>query len=66
MRDKASLAKLFSVLGPRYQNRQGGYTRIYKLGMRHGDNAPRAIIELIDGDFTAGRKPKADAQKDEK
>ena len=63
MRDKPSLKKLFEVVGPRYADRPGGYTRIYKLGVRHGDNAPQAIIELVDGDFTAGRKlKKADDQ----
>lgn len=45
--------KLFDVLGPRYQDRQGGYTRVLKAGFRHGDNAPVAVIELVDRDPSA-------------
>lgn len=48
LRDDAIVKKLFSDLGPRYQNRQGGYTRILKCGFRVGDNAPMAFIELVD------------------
>ncbi len=44
------VAKLFEVLGPRYQERQGGYVRILKAGFRYGDMAPMAIIELVDRD----------------
>ena len=47
-RDKEVVGKLFSDLGPRYQERPGGYTRILKCGYRAGDNAPMAIIELVD------------------
>ena len=45
--------KLFEVLGPRYQSRQGGYVRILKAGFRYGDMAPMAIIELVDRDPAA-------------
>ncbi len=48
MRDKAAVGKLFTELGPRFQGRPGGYTRILKCGMRPGDNAPMAIIEFVD------------------
>jgi len=47
-RDKAAVGKLFSELGPRYQDRPGGYTRILKCGYRAGDSAPMAFIELVD------------------
>ena len=43
-------AKLFETLGPRYAERQGGYTRIMKAGFRYGDNAPMAVIEFMDRD----------------
>ncbi|MDP9044312.1 MAG: 50S ribosomal protein L17 [Pseudomonadota bacterium] len=47
-RDRAIVVKLFDVLGPRYQARPGGYTRILKMGSRVGDNAPMAFVELVD------------------
>ena len=50
MRDEGQVAKLFAVLGPRYKERQGGYIRILKAGFRYGDNAPLAVIELVDRD----------------
>ena len=46
--DDAQLVKLFDVLGPRYANRNGGYLRILKCGFRLGDNAPMALVELVD------------------
>lgn len=48
IRDREIVGKLFAVLAPRYQNRNGGYTRVLKHGFRDGDNAPRAFIELVD------------------
>ena len=47
------VAKLFDVLGPRYAERAGGYTRVLKAGFRYGDMAPMAIIELVDRDVDA-------------
>lgn len=53
LRDMAMAKKLFEVLGPRYAERQGGYTRIIKAGFRYGDSAPVAIIEFVDRDVDA-------------
>jgi large subunit ribosomal protein L17 len=50
MKDETQVQKLFGVLGPRYKDRQGGYIRILKAGYRYGDNAPVAVIELVDRD----------------
>ncbi|NBC20481.1 MAG: 50S ribosomal protein L17 [Alphaproteobacteria bacterium] len=60
IRDKAAVAKLFEVMGERYAERNGGYTRVLKAGFRHGDNAPMAVIELVDRDEDArGAKDRA-------
>lgn len=48
LRDRESVTKLFSELGPRYVSRPGGYIRILKYGYRKGDNAPMALVELVD------------------
>jgi large subunit ribosomal protein L17 len=48
LRDRDSVTKLFDVLGPRYTERPGGYLRILKFGFRVGDNAPMALVELVD------------------
>jgi large subunit ribosomal protein L17 len=48
LRDRDMVVKLFNVLGPRYKARNGGYLRILKFGFRVGDNAPMAIVELLD------------------
>ncbi|SEJ53127.1 50S ribosomal protein L17 [Frateuria terrea] len=48
LRDKEAVGKLFIELGPRYQQRPGGYLRILKCGFRPGDNAPMAYVELVD------------------
>jgi large subunit ribosomal protein L17 len=48
LRDRDMVVKLFAELGPRYKNRNGGYLRILKWGFRQGDNAPMALVELMD------------------
>src|SRR5689334_4752856 len=53
LRDPAMAKKLFEVLGPRYKERNGGYTRIIKAGFRYGDSAPIAVIEFVDRDVDA-------------
>ena len=53
VRDEALVKKLFDVLGPRYKDRQGGYTRVLKAGFRYGDDAPLAVIEFVDRDVDA-------------
>ena len=53
IKDVALVGKLFEVLGPRYKDRHGGYTRVLKAGFRYGDNAPLAVIEFVDRDVSA-------------
>lgn len=51
--DETQVKKLFDVLAKRYAERKGGYTRVLKAGFRHGDSAPRAVIEFVDRDVNA-------------
>jgi large subunit ribosomal protein L17 len=53
LRDVSAAAKLFETLGPRYKERQGGYTRVLKAGFRYGDNAAVAVIEFVERDVDA-------------
>jgi len=53
LRNDDMVKKLFDTLGPRYKDRNGGYTRVLKAGYRYGDQAPRAVIELVDRDESA-------------
>ena len=60
LQDKNSVVKVFDVLSARYQKRNGGYSRVLKAGYRYGDDAPMAVIELVDRDVEAKKidKPK--------
>src|SRR3954469_9800541 len=65
MRALPMVKKLFDVLGPRYRERNGGYTRVLKAGFRYGDSAPVAVIEFVDRDVDAkglASGPKQEAQ----
>jgi len=59
LRDRDSVTKLFTDLGPRFNARPGGYTRILKMGYRVGDNAPMALVELVDRPDVADQAPEA-------
>jgi large subunit ribosomal protein L17 len=61
IKDVELVAKLFAVLGPRYKDRNGGYTRVLKAGFRYGDNAAMAIIEFVDRDVSAKGKDSGQA-----
>ena len=69
LQDKKSVRKVFETLSKRYANRKGGYSRVLKAGFRTGDDAPMAVIELVDRDINAKKvdKPKkVDTGKKEK
>jgi large subunit ribosomal protein L17 len=59
----AEVKKLFEVIGARYKDRDGGYTRIMKAGFRYGDNAPKAVIEFVDRDVEAKGKDSGPVQE---
>jgi large subunit ribosomal protein L17 len=63
IRDVTQVKKLFDVLGPRYKERKGGYTRIMKAGFRYGDNAANAVIEFVDRDVEAKGKDSGPVQQ---
>ncbi len=63
VRDIEQVGKLFSVLGPRYKDRNGGYIRVLKAGFRHGDNAPMAVIEFVDRDVSEKGKDSGPVQE---
>jgi large subunit ribosomal protein L17 len=65
LRDPDMVKKLFAVIGPRYKDRAGGYTRIMKAGFRYGDSAPVAVIEFVDRDVDAKGMNSGPTQKTE-
>ena len=64
IRDEAQVKKLFAVIADRYRSRAGGFTRVLKAGFRYGDNAPLAVIELVDRDQDAKGKDSGPVQKE--
>jgi len=65
IKDRVLVEKMFSTLAERYADRPGGYTRVLKAGFRHGDNAPMAIIELVDRDEDAKGQDSGPVQVDD-
>ena len=66
LKEDQYVTKLFDILGPRYSERQGGYTRVLRAGFRYGDMAPMAIIEFVDRDLAAkGAADKARVAEEE-
>jgi large subunit ribosomal protein L17 len=65
IKDVELVKKLFDVLGPRYKDRNGGYTRVLKAGYRYGDNAPLGVIEFVDRDVNARGQDSGPAQTEE-
>jgi large subunit ribosomal protein L17 len=65
IKDVTLVSKLFEVLGPRYKDRNGGYTRVLKAGFRYGDNAPLAVIEFVDRDVDAKGQDSGPVQSEE-
>src|SRR5258706_2140328 len=63
LRDPPMVKKLFEVLGPRYKDRAGGYTRVLKAGFRYGDSAANAMIEFVDRDVEARGKDSGPVQE---
>ena len=66
LRDNGTVAKLFAELGPRYAKRKGGYLRILKSGFRKGDNAPMALVSLLDRPDLAATAPAGEKQGEKK
>ena len=65
LKEDQYVTKLFDILGPRYTERKGGYTRVLKAGFRYGDSAPMAVIELVDRDENAKGAGEINAPKQE-
>jgi large subunit ribosomal protein L17 len=65
LKDADMAKKLIDVIGPRYKDRNGGYTRVLKAGFRYGDNAPLAVIEMVDRDVEARGKDSGPTMKTE-
>ncbi len=63
LKDKSAVKELFTVVGPKIASRPGGYTRIIKLGIRHGDNAEKAMIELVDFNDIYGKSAPGSAEQ---